>query len=226
MGILVLKIGLFIVAYIAGSIPSGLLVGKAFLGIDLREYGSKNIGASNAIRVMGAKLGFLTLFLDAFKSAIIVILVKYIIPIWITDFNIVTLFDQTVDISLLYGVGAILGHSFPLFLRFKGGKAVATSLGVVMALTPIPGILCLITYLLVVIITKYASLGSTFAALMVGVSTFVQLLITDSLKEQLFMFVMYWILIGFIFIRHIPNYKRLLKGEENKMYLFKKKDED
>lgn len=226
MGISLLKIGLLFVGYILGSIPSGLLIGKAFLGIDLREHGSKNIGASNAIRVMGLKLGALTLFFDALKSATIVILVKYLLPLWIPDFNLLLLFNQITDISIFYGVAAILGHTFPIFLRFKGGKAVAASLGVVFALTPIPAVLCLITYILVVIITKYASLGSTFAALVVGISTTIQLLITNTLKENVVMLGLYWVLILFIFIRHIPNYKRLIKGEENKMYFIKKKEKD
>ena len=226
MGISLLKIGLLFLGYILGSIPSGLLIGKAFLGIDLREHGSKNIGASNAIRVMGLKLGVLTLFFDALKSATIVILVKYLLPLWIPDFNVLLLFNQVIDISIFYGVAAILGHTFPIFLRFKGGKAVAASLGVVFALTPIPAVLCLITYILVVIITKYASLGSTFAALMVGISTTIQLLITNTLKENVVMLGLYWVLILFIFIRHIPNYKRLIKGEENKMYFIKKKEKD
>ena len=110
MGITLLRISLLVLGYLLGSIPSGLLVGKTFLKIDLREHGSKNIGASNAIRVMGLKLGALTLFLDAFKSAIIVILVKYLIPIGIEDFNLITINNYVLDISIFYGVAAIMGH--------------------------------------------------------------------------------------------------------------------
>lgn len=226
MGIILLKIGLLFIGYILGSIPSGLLIGKAFLGIDLREHGSKNIGASNAIRVMGLKLGALTLFFDAFKSALIVIIVKYLLPLWLVDFNLLNINGFIIDIAIFYGVMAILGHTFPIFLKFKGGKAVASSLGVVFALTPIPAVLCLLTYILVVIITKYASLGSTFAALIVGITTTTQLLITKTLNENIVMLILYWVLIMFIFIRHIPNYKRLMKGEENKMYFTKKKKKD
>lgn len=226
MEITLLRIGLLILGYLLGSIPSGLLVGKAFLKIDIREHGSKNIGASNAIRVMGLKLGALTLFLDAFKSAIIVVLVKYLIPLGIEGFNLVTINSYVLDISIFYGVAAILGHTFPIFIKFKGGKAVAASLGVTFALTPIPAFLCLLTYILVVIITKYASLGSTIAALVVGTAATLQLIITNKLTENLVMIILYWLLIGFIFIRHIPNYKRLIKGTENKMYFIKKKEKD
>lgn len=226
MEITLLRIGLLIVGYLLGSIPSGLLVGKVFLKIDIREHGSKNIGASNAIRVMGLKLGALTLFLDAFKSAIIVIFVKYLIPLWIPEFNLLNINNYILDISIFYGVAAIMGHTFPIFIKFKGGKAVASSLGVTFALTPIPAFLCLLTYILVVIITKYASLGSTIAALVVGTAATLQLIITKTLTENLVMIILYWILIGFIFIRHIPNYKRLIKGTENKMYFIKKKEKD
>lgn len=223
MQFLWLKIGIFILSYLLGSIPNGLLVGKIFKGIDLREHGSKNIGASNAIRVMGLKLGILTLFLDALKSAIVIILVKYILPNALDGFeNTLTLFNHTYDYSILYAVPAIFGHTYSIFLKFKGGKAVAVSLGVVLALTPIPGIICIIVYVVTVILTKYASLGSTFAASSVGIALFIQLLITNKLQTELFMFIIYIVLILFIFMKHIPNYKRLIKGTENKMSFGKK----
>lgn len=227
MDYIFLKIGLFLLAYLLGSIPNGLIVGKAFLKIDLREHGSKNIGASNAIRVMGPKLGFLTLFLDALKAAIVVILVKYILPNVLTDFQVtLDLFNQTFDVSVLFGMVAILGHTFPVFLKFKGGKAVAASLGVVLTLTPVPGVICLLVYLITVKVTHYASLGSTLAAISVGIATFIQLLIQNRLQTDSFMFVIYVALILFIFIRHIPNYKRLLNGTEKKMGFSKKENED
>lgn len=227
MDYIFLKIGLFLLAYLLGSIPNGLLVGKLFLKIDLREHGSHNIGASNAIRVMGAKLGFLTLFLDALKAATVVIVVKYLLPVTLNGFTVtLEIFNHFYDYSVLFGMAAILGHTFPIFLKFKGGKAVATSLGVVLALTPIPGIICLLVYLITVKITHYASLGSTFAAISAGVATFIQLLIQNRLQTDLFMFIIYIALIVFIFIRHIPNYKRLYHGTERKMSFSKKENDE
>lgn len=225
MGIIIIKIGLFLGAYILGSIPSGLIIGKVFLKINLNEHGSKNIGASNAFRVMGVKYGILTLFCDVIKGAIPVLLAKYMFPFLISGFETyVTIFNQTFDYAILFGIAAIMGHTFSIFLKFKGGKAVATSLGVVFALTPIIGVLALVVYFLTVFLTKYASLGSTFAALAVGVGTIIQFLISDILVEQTFVLVMYWTLIAFIIVRHIPNYKRLINKTEKKLEFKKKKE--
>ena len=225
MGIIMIKIGLFLGAYILGSIPSGLIIGKVFLKINLNEHGSKNIGASNAFRVMGVKYGILTLFCDVIKGAIPVLLAKYMFPFLISGFETyVTIFNQTFDYAILFGIAAIMGHTFSIFLKFKGGKAVATSLGVVFALTPIIGVLALVVYFLTVFLTKYASLGSTFAALAVGVGTIIQFLISDILVEQTFVLVMYWTLIAFIIVRHIPNYKRLINKTEKKLEFKKKKE--
>lgn len=225
MGLLSLKIGLFFIAYLLGSIPSGLIIGKTFLKINLNEHGSKNIGASNAFRVMGFKYGLLTLFFDVLKAAIPVLLAKYLFPSIIENFNThITLFKQTFDYAIMYGIAAILGHTFSIFLKFKGGKAVASSLGVVFALTPIIGLIALLVYFLTVFLTKYASLGSTFAALAVGISVIVQFLIQDELVKQTFVIIIYWILISFIFIKHIPNYKKLINGTEKKL-VFKKNKE-
>lgn len=225
MGLIMIKIGLFLGAYILGSIPSGLIIGKVFLKINLNEHGSKNIGASNAFRVMGVKFGILTLFCDVIKGAIPVLLAKYMFPDLISNFETyITIFNQTFDYAILFGIAAIMGHTFSIFLKFKGGKAVATSLGVVFALTPIIGVLALVVYFLTVFLTKYASLGSTFAALAVGIGTIVQFFIQDILVEQTFVLLMYWTLIAFIVIRHIPNYKRLINKTEKKLE-FKKKEE-
>lgn len=222
MEIILLQIGLFIVSYLIGSIPSGIIISKLFMGIDLREHGSKNIGTSNAIRVMGIKLGILVFLLDALKGALPILLAR-LIANYVSDLSTyVTIFGNSFNYVILFGVTAIFGHTFPLYIGFKGGKAVAASCGVVLVLTPIPGILCIFAYIIVVAVTKYASLGSSIAALVVLFSTLVQLLIQGRFFEELFMFVIYTLMVLFIFYRHKENYKRLLKGTENKM-TFKKK---
>ena len=101
------------------------------------------------------------------------------------------LFGQSFNYTILFGVAAIIGHTFPIYIGFKGGKAVAASCGIVLVLTPIPGILCIIAYIVVVAITKYASLGSTIAALVVFFVTLVQLLVEGKFVEELFMFIIY-----------------------------------
>ncbi|CCV65901.1 Glycerol-3-phosphate acyltransferase [Paracholeplasma brassicae] len=222
MEIILLQIGLFIASYLIGSIPSGIIVSKVFMGIDLREHGSKNIGTSNAIRVMGIKLGILVFLLDALKGALPILLVRLMGHLVGDMSTYITIFNQSFNYEILFGVTAILGHTFPLYIGFKGGKAVAASCGVVLVLTPIPGVLCILAYIIVVAITKYASLGSTIAALVVLISTLVQLLVQGRLYEEMFMFVFYTLLVIFIFVRHKDNYKRLLNGTENKMS-FKKK---
>ncbi len=216
MGIIIGKIGLFLLAYLLGSIPNGLIIGKLFLKIDLREEGSKNIGTSNALRVMGLYLGSLTLLLDALKAAAVVLFVIYLLP---EAYGTIALFGNLYNIAVLYGVVAVIGHTFSIFIKFKGGKAVAASLGVVFSLTPIIGVVALLTYIIVVIITKYASIGSTIAAIAVGIGAMIQFYIQNTLNENLFLIIIYWIMILFIFYKHIPNYKRLLKKEENKMQL-------
>lgn len=220
MVIFLYKIGLLFASYLLGSIPNGLWIGKVFLKIDLREEGSKNIGASNAIRVMGFYLGSLTLLLDALKAAIVVLLVRFVLPL---EYSTLLIGNTTFNITVLYGVLAVFGHTFPIYINFKGGKAVAPSLGVVASLTPIIGLAALVTYILVAVITKYASVGTTFATFVVGIGVIIQFAIQGRLQSDLFLIVIYWLMILFIFYRHIPNFKRLLKGEENKMTLGQKK---
>ena len=139
---IVIGILFIILSYFIGSIPFGVVLGKLICKKDIREYGSKNIGTTNAIRVLGKKVGFLVFFCDVFKGCFIIILIKIlgITNVWKTP--------EGIDI-FLYGAAAILGHSFSIFLNFKGGKAVATSLGVVLVLTPIPAIACLLMFALV-----------------------------------------------------------------------------
>ncbi len=222
MGFIAIQIGLILFAYLIGSIPNGLWIGKVFLNIDLRQHGSKNIGASNALRVMGLKLGILTFALDALKGALPIIIVRILKSTIELTTNVVIL-DQPYDYEIMFGVVAVLGHTFPLFNHFKGGKAVASSAGIVLTLTPIAGILCILTYIITVILTKYASLGSTFAALSVFIVAFIEFWLRDIILEQLFVLIVYSLMILFIFYRHRENYKRLLKGTENKMSFTKKK---
>ncbi len=215
MGEILIKIGLFIGAYLVGSIPNGLWIGKLFKKIDLREEGSKNIGASNAFRILGFWLGFFTLILDVLKSALVVLIIKYLLP---ESYSIITLFNLNLNITIIYGLSAILGHSYSVFLKFKGGKAVAASLGVVFSLTPLIGVIALLTYIIVVLTTHYASLGSTIATLLVGVGTTIRHFLLTPEKRDLLSLIIYWVIIVIIIIRHLPNYKRLLKKEENKLY--------
>lgn len=215
---IVISILFIILSYIIGSIPFGVVLGKLICKKDIREYGSKNIGTTNAIRVLGKKVGFLVFFCDVFKGCLIIILIRIL--------GITNVWQNPNGIDIfLYGAAAILGHSFSIFLNFKGGKAVATSLGVVLVLTPIPAIACLMIFALVFYTTKYVSLASTGATITVIITTW--LLFAFGVKDvtnfalyyiakpSLLLSILYTILAMLILIKHIKNYRRLLNGTEN-----------
>lgn len=215
---IVISILFIILSYLIGSIPFGVVLGKLICKKDIRQYGSKNIGTTNAIRVLGKKVGFLVFFCDVFKGAFVLIIIKILgaTGAWVNPEN----FDP-----FFYGAAAILGHSFSIFLNFKGGKAVATSLGVVLFLTPIPAIACLVIFGIVFYTTKYVSLASTGATFTVILSTWLLFAFGVSdvtnfglyfiAKPSLLLAILYTILAMLIIIKHIKNYKRLLNGTEN-----------
>ncbi len=220
-----ISILLIILSYILGSIPFGVILGKLICKKDIRQYGSKNIGTTNAIRVLGKKVGFLVFLFDVLKGMIVIILVKSLAAsgVW-----------KNADVidHFIYGAAAIIGHCYSIFLDFKGGKAVATSLGVVLILTPIPAIACLIIFALIFFITGYVSLASTGATVTVIVTTWLLYAfgVTDIsnfflyfiAKPTLVLAILYSILACLIIVKHFKNYKRLLNGTEN---CFKKKKE-
>ncbi len=215
---IVIIILFLIVSYLIGSIPFGVILGKLIYKKDIREYGSKNIGTTNAIRVLGKKVGYLVFFCDVLKGMIVMIVVRILTAtnIWINpnEFDI-----------FFYGAAAILGHCCSIFLKFKGGKAVATSLGVVLFLTPIPAIVCLIIFAIIFYATKYVSLastGATFAVLITtwilyifGVNNITNFELYFIAKPSLIVAILYSVLAVIILLRHIKNYKRLLNGTEN-----------
>ncbi|MCR5231854.1 MAG: glycerol-3-phosphate 1-O-acyltransferase PlsY [Acholeplasmatales bacterium] len=220
---IVISIILMIVSYLLGSIPFGVLVGKAATGVDIREHGSKNIGSTNAIRVLGKKVGAIVFLCDVLKGAFVIIILKILAQ--------TNLWHSVLDYGY-YGMMAVIGHSFSIFLKFKGGKAVATSLGVVLCICPLAGILCLVTFAVVLFSTGYVSLASTFATLAV-LLTYIGLFIIGYEATNFFDYFisapslenLITILVpGVIIIyKHIPNYKRLFNGTEN---CFKKKPEE
>ena len=127
------KYFLIIIAYLLGSIPFALIVSKTAKGIDIRDYGSKNMGATNVLRVLGLKYGLITFFLDATKAAIIILLFK----LGVLNENM-----HALGHPLIYGIVAIIGHVFPVYANFKGGKAVACSAGIVLVYSPLTFVIC------------------------------------------------------------------------------------
>lgn len=215
-----LSVFFIILSYLIGSIPFGLVLGKAICHIDIREHGSKNIGSTNAIRVLGKKVGFLVFFCDVFKGMAIIIVLKLL--------ALAGAWESPIE-YFFYGAAAIIGHCFSIFLNFKGGKAVATSLGVVLILTPIPAVACLIIFLLILYTSGYVSLASTGATITVITTTWILygcgVEATNFwnyfiAKPTLLVAILYSILSLLIICKHFKNYKRLLNGTENN---FKKK---
>ena len=204
---------LLILSYLIGSIPFGLLIGKA-TGKDLRKSGSGNIGSTNAVRTLGWKLGALSGLCDILKGTIIVILV-YILEVT-TSWKNPFILDGD-NLYALYGLAAVLGHCFPVYLKFKGGKAVATSFGVLVTTVPWAGLVAAIAYASLLFITGYVSLCSTVAAILAVITTFI---IYGGVYNNFLTSTIILILALIIFIKHIPNYKRLIAGNE---YCFKKK---
>ena len=187
---------ILLLSYILGSIPNGLIFGKIIWNKDLRTVGSKNIGATNAWRTIGKPAGILIFALDFLKGALSVYLAQILIG--------------TALAMTLAGIFAIVGHSFSCFLKFHGGKGVATGLGVITILMPKISLVAFLIWLAIVYVTRYVSLGSIVAAICVPLFAF----ITDCPKE----FIIFGLLAAiFITVRHKANIKRLLDGVENKI---------
>ena len=183
-------------SYLIGSIPNGLILGKLLWNIDLREYGSHNIGATNAWRTLGKGPGLLIFFLDFLKG---------VIGVWLGS-----MVSGTPISLVLIGIFAILGHSCSLFLHFKGGKGVATGLGVIAMLMPQTTIVIFLLWLIIVYLTRYVSLASIIAA--AGVPLFAWW--PNAPAEYIIFGVVAAV---FVIYRHKTNIKRLLKGTESKI---------
>lgn len=200
-------------AYILGSIPTAVWVGKAKYGLDIREHGSKNAGATNTFRVLGKKAGRVVLSIDVLKGAVAVLLPYFLLGY---DFSA----PELTHVQLVASFLAVLGHVFPLFANFKGGKGVATSLGVIIGLQPVAAAFCIVIFLCVFIISNYVSLGSITASIGFAIClwTFWGLDYTKTIALPIF-----GSLLGAIVIfAHRKNISRLLDGTESKMNLFKK----
>lgn len=197
---------LLIISYLLGSIPNGLIIGKVFKGIDIREYGSKNMGATNTFRVLGHSWGYLVFFLDALKAGIIVLLV---------NLNAFELKEMCFH-PLIYGVVAVIGHTFPIYTKFKGGKGVASTAGIMLCYNPLLAAPALLTFIIVVLSTKIVSISSLTAVTVLLICAIINLIVNYSSDSIIFLVIS---AISFIllFVRHIPNIKRLLTNTENKI---------
>ncbi len=151
---------LFVLAYLVGSIPFSVIIGKVFKQIDIREHGSGNPGTTNAFRVLGKNLGTLVFVLDVFKGGFMILLIRIG---WLPDTGVPI---------LLFGFTSAVGHIFPVFLRFKGGKAVATGVGIFLFYAPILGLVGLLGYIITLKITRYVSVASCTGTLALAIVSY------------------------------------------------------
>jgi glycerol-3-phosphate acyltransferase PlsY len=198
--------------YLIGSIPTAYWFGKGFFGIDIREHGSKNSGATNTFRVLGSKTGWSVLIIDVLKGTLAASL-----PLFFT-FLYQGYKDEQLILQLTASFAAVLGHVFPLFANFRGGKGVATSLGIVIGINPLAAGICLFIFLLVFVSSRFVSLGAICASLMFPIISYYVVR-----HDARIMIIFSIVLSSLVILAHRKNISRLLKGEENKMNLLKKK---
>lgn len=189
-----------VIAYLVGSIPAAYIAGRALRGIDLREHGSGNLGATNVMRVMGPRIGAVVLLFDALKGAIPVIVLPMLFGV-----------EGTAWWAIAYGVAAILGHVRPIFLLGRGGgKGVATAAGVFAALAPLPLIICAVVFLAVVLASGYVSLGSLVSSAVFPLAV----IVTSGGLSPVAMAGL--AMAAFVFWTHRTNIGRLRRGEEHR----------
>jgi glycerol-3-phosphate acyltransferase PlsY len=202
---IILIVILAIVAYLIGSMPSSVWIGKAYHGLDVRDFGSGNAGATNTFRVLGTPTGIVVLFLDITATSLI-----HYIP------TVEHGTEQFINLQLLFGLLSVVGHIFPVYENFKGGKGIATLFGMLIGIHYLLALACVGLFILVLLLTKYVSLSSILAAIAFPILTiFVfkrdePLLITFGIVAAIL-----------VVLTHKKNISRLLTGEESKANLFK-----
>lgn len=192
---------MFLVAYLLGSIPSALWIGKLFYKMDIRNHGSGNLGATNTFRVLGMKAGFVVVLMDILKGTAATLL------------PILPFFAETTINPLIIGVFAVIGHMYPVFANFKGGKAVATSGGVVLGYHWPIFILLLLLFFIALKISKMVS----FSSMTVAIVGFIYSLIYFIITEDVSLLIVIGLMAIFIFYRHRTNISRIREGTEPKI---------
>jgi len=203
---------LILLAYLIGSIPTAVWVSKYFFKIDIRDYGSGNSGATNTFRVLGSKWGTLVMASDVLKGVIATSL-YILLPYYLTDE-----WDRT-NFMIGLGLAAVVGHIFPIWAEFRGGKGVATLLGMAVAIQPLVAVCCIGVFLIVLYLTRFVSLSSILA----GISFMVFILFIFNEKETLYR-IFAVVVALMVILTHQKNITRILKGTESKIPLFKKRD--
>lgn len=205
---------LILLAYLIGSVPTAIWISKYFFKIDIRDYGSGNAGATNTFRVLGSKWGTIVMAVDVLKG-IIATSLYILLPYYLTDE-----WDRT-NFMIGLGLAAVIGHIFPIWAGFRGGKGVATLLGMAVAIQPLVALCCVGVFLIVLYLTRFVSLSSILA----GVSFMVFILFIFNEKETLYR--IFAVLVALmVILTHQKNIGRILKGTESKIPLFKSRDKN
>lgn len=206
-----------ILAYFIGAIPTAVWFGKLVHGVDVREHGSGNPGATNTFRVLGKRAGTIVMLVDIAKGLLATFIATVMLKMGVIPE------DKLIITKLIYGMIAVFGHIFPIFIRFKGGKGVATLLGMMIGIEPMVALFSSLIFLAILLTTKYVSLSSMFGAL----SFPLMLIFIPRFKTGEPILVMFGFFLALVVIwSHHKNVKRLIQGEENKTHLIKKKTED
>lgn len=203
---------LIIVAYLIGSIPTALIVSRSFFNIDIREYGSGNMGATNTFRVLGPKYGTIVMVGDMLKGMLAVALYN-LLPYYLSNEL------QRTNFMLGLGLAAVIGHIYPIWAEFKGGKGVATLFGMVLAIQPVVAVNCVGVFLIVLFLTRYVSLSSILA----GVALPICVLWIYN-EQEIFYRVFAVAVAALIVLTHQKNISRLLKGNEGRVPILKYRD--
>ena len=206
MNILLIAV-LAVAAYLIGSICSAVWIGKAYYGIDIRQHGSGNSGATNTFRVLGKKPGTVVMLIDIFKGWTATSLAGFLVI-----FNAIEP-ENLIFFQLAFGAMGVLGHIFPVYERFKGGKGVATLLGMMLAIEPVVALMCIAIFVIVLFTSKYVSLGSMIAALAFPM---LLLLVPRFQPENPVLIIFGFILFAVVVLTHRKNINRLIAGEESK----------
>lgn len=203
---------LIVLAYLIGSIPTAVWVSKYFFGIDIRDYGSGNAGATNCYRVLGSKWGTFVMIIDMLKGVVATSL-YLLIPFYMQDE-----WERT-NFMIGLGLAAVLGHIFPIWADFKGGKGVATLFGMVVAIQPVVAVCCVGVFLLVLYLTRFVSLSSILAS--IAFAVFILFIFNE--RETLYRVFAVAVAL-MVILTHQKNINRILKGTESKVPILKHRD--
>ncbi|MCP9750315.1 glycerol-3-phosphate 1-O-acyltransferase PlsY [Ferruginibacter sp. HRS2-29] len=203
---------LVICAYLIGSIPTALLVSRKFFGIDIRDYGSGNMGATNTFRVLGSKYGTIVMIIDILKGVTAVALFN-LLPFYLHHEL------ERTNLMICLGLSAVLGHVFPIYANFKGGKGVATLFGMLLAIQPIIAVSCVGVFLLVLFLTRYVSLSSILGAVMLPIC------VLWIWNDDVVLYRVFAILVAaMVVLTHQKNIGRILRGVESRVPILKHRD--